>query len=842
MWHLHFVYVAFSTVLKLIAVVVPGMMIASSFKDLIHTLEGFSYITLRICLSCMLFSNLCGDISLTLLNTYGWAVVMSLVPMIFGVVTSVLLKGLLPKERQVLLVLGSTFQNGLEVPLSVVSSIKGIKWLDGPAIRICEQYVFVYNLTCALGLWSVGSTMIKFYKDKRLHEVQDALEEKDFHQQNLELMKGDAGITKSEELTLSNKAFSKELGENHEDDHEKNHPHDHSGQRGMLSQSSSINTAPPPSTVSRLHFQRNLSPIDTTAEGFLWSRGSPGSSLCQTPCGETLARLVSNDCLPKVGRSPSETPTVDSAHSLQQNLDWYRPSRRRARPISVKKFNEKIAFGGSVTELHDSEETSTRSKTRRRPKRASAIQSAKLTEWMQTELSDRATPLQLPHDFSGRSSSTCSPSSPFPPSTIPLKSWERETTISITLVSPRNSGEEGKNKIWHKSKNEDCGSIPRHVSFSADHLCWNKSGGIDHNLAFAPTATFHAENVRPVEEQELSVPYSEKRGEGEEPALRGTPSDIQRNRSNRNGEGASQRTSTSVSLWHDKMYGTLRTIDKDGPLSPDFSLHSSLETGPAISNIIMASTEFASTADLEIHLRDRPLKDRVCHIWSLVKTVLQTPPIILSIIGIFVALVPPLRWLSRTPFGSSIVEAARLMGKGCVPLQLLTLGLTISPTNLRTDPDLGILPDPNDTTEKEEDECEIGWPCLQTDRHASFAIIYSVPFKLFWFVRRNWKRLPPDIRLSILCLSIRLLLLPAWSLLLVHYLLQAGLMPSDKLFVFSICIGVSSPSAVNASLVCTMHRYYHRPFAKMIFFMYCFAAITYTFWISVSITYANHMN
>lgn len=851
MWHVHFVYVAFSTVLKLVAVVIPGMVVASSFKDLIHTLEGFSYITLRICLSCMLFSNLCGDISLSLLSTYGWAVVMSLVPMVFGVVTSIILRKLLPKERQVLLVLGSTFQNGLEVPLSVVSNIKGIKWLDDAGIRICQQYVFVYNLTCAIGLWSIGSTMIKFYKDKHLQEIQDAMEERQFRQGNLEVMRTVSEIFTSNEPNQAVTSHTREAEDIHGKRDGKSNECEIEEREKMPALSASINNMQPIPSVFRARYRENLAPIDTTDERLLSTGENAESSFLHTSAGETLVRLRSNDGSPESeGGTLYETPVGDPARALQQNLEWYRPSRRRARPISMKKFKKKLEFSSSATTPLDAEErkdSSRAARSRAKSSSPSVMRRNRSAGLAQTSVPQRETSLLLPYGFSTALFHHSSSGSSSPQANVPLPSWDVDYPVSHPSLSKRLGDGDKEKQISTERNDAACNGIitVRHVSFSDIPPWKDTSEGIQvqQSFGFGSGITFRAENLLPPGQSDSTISYSlAKYPEIGNVVPKEVLSGHEGKKHDADEEGRNKVLSESLSLWDEKVRGTPGYSGNDGPCFMEFLEHSCDGISPRMDNIVIATTQLSSTTDLEMHLRDRPLKDRFCHAWSHIKFVLQTPPIILSIIGIIVALFPPLRWFSRTFFGASIVEAVRLVGKGCVPLQLLTLGLTISPANLRTDPDLGLRPDPNEILEKEDDQSKSELSRAPADDRLSFSFIYSLPYRLFRFARKGWISIPADVRLSILCLSLRLLLLPAWSLLLVHYLVQTGVMPSDKLFVFSICIGVSSPSAVNASLVCTMHRYYHRPFAKMIFFMYCAAAITYTFWISVSITYANHMD
>ncbi|CAD2217555.1 hypothetical protein ADEAN_000503300 [Angomonas deanei] len=113
---------------------------------------------------------------------------------------------------------------------------------------------------------------------------------------------------------------------------------------------------------------------------------------------------------------------------------------------------------------------------------------------------------------------------------------------------------------------------------------------------------------------------------------------------------------------------------------------------------------------------------------------------------------------------------------------------------------------------------------------------------IFAGLLQKWKSLSNATRFGFLCIFLRLLLLPAISFLIVYGLLKAGILPSDPSFVISILIGISSPAAVNGSLICTMHGYFATQYARMIFLMYCLAVLSSALWLTISVYYAGLLN
>lgn len=839
MINLQFLAVSFATVTKLVAAVIPGMVVASFFKDLTHTLEGFSYITLRICLSCMLFSNLCRDISLNFLSTYFWAVIMSLIPMMLGVFSSLALGKLLPKESRILLILGSTFQNGLEVPLSVVTSMKGIDWLDERGVEICQQYVFLYNLTCAIGLWSSGSTMIKHYKDKRLKEIQDALEKESFRQGSPETMKAVAELVKQSESFL----LAEEKGKDPQNRNEgEANEHEEVEEPAKSPTFLSPTIVAPTTSVFRPRRLPNLSPIDTGVEHLLYTGEKVGLSIHQSLNGEVLTRedswrSVSFQREASFVRSPLGGPCL----TAEENLISYRPRRRRERSINVKKYDKLMEEKSRMSALSAAEDdTPLRSRDQGRTETAKSSRKTKSAGWPPKTVVENESPLASPYDSMKISLTAFNARFSSPQVTPSIKNWESNVSHSMSWRNLRR--EDGKLQITQRQEKEEELAYMLHPrSSSDDHFSVHNADDEEITVALGSNATLRIGsdtlkgNLLP-NDSSLVANYSEvisTQVVSCETGSQHQSTDVR--------EDKKRCFSAFFPHQPDEVRDSSERISEKKLGNTDSLRFSTDFFAFKDANTVVATVEFPSAEDVEMRWRDRPLKSQLLHVWSMIKFVLLTPPITLSIIGIFVALVPPLRWLSNTTAGTSLVEATRLVGKGCVPFQLLTLGLTISPANLRVDSDPRLEHNFHSLTEKEHTRNESDSQYSQAKSSFS-ASIFSVLRKPFCSILEFWQRISANVQLIVLCLSLRLVLLPALALFIVHWLVKTGVMPSDKLFVFSICIGVSSPAAVNASLVCTMHGYYHRQFAKLIFFMYCFAAVTYTFWISASISYANHMD
>ncbi|CAD2217554.1 hypothetical protein ADEAN_000503200 [Angomonas deanei] len=315
-------YTAISTVFKVVAAVVVGMVLSPFLNDREASEKGLSFIALRVLLPSMLFGNLTLDISLSLLREYYWAIVMSLVPQILGVIFAVAVRKSIDKEWRVLLVLGSTFQNGLVFPLSIVTNIKGVSWLDREAVARCEQYVFLYNLTCALGLWSIGNVMVKFHKDKLVARLRDLEEERLYLDKQRERT-----VRKHLRGALSDRKTRRRSCRRRE--------------RPTTSAISDINTLAAVLDTNTSN-EKVMEKLEQEVESSFSSVTSEESDSTSDVARSTQSAPPSLD-----GEGEEEAP-----ESLAQlHRYWYRPVRRHARPISMEKFNQLFSGEGEEAVL-----------------------------------------------------------------------------------------------------------------------------------------------------------------------------------------------------------------------------------------------------------------------------------------------------------------------------------------------------------------------------------------------------------------------------------------------------------------------------------------------------------
>ncbi|KAG5481210.1 hypothetical protein CUR178_06442 [Leishmania enriettii] len=162
-----------TTVGKIMLCAIAGIIVSRNFSHPEETLEGLSYIAMRVFLPCLLFANLCLSVTWEELGKYYWAPLFALLSMGLGFLSSMLVRIFLTKEYRVIAVLASTFQNGLAFPVSVLLNLKGIDWFTGAAVVDAQSYVFLYNVICSIGLWVVGDPMVEHAKKKEVRSVED---------------------------------------------------------------------------------------------------------------------------------------------------------------------------------------------------------------------------------------------------------------------------------------------------------------------------------------------------------------------------------------------------------------------------------------------------------------------------------------------------------------------------------------------------------------------------------------------------------------------------------------------------------------------------------------------
>lgn len=178
--------------------------------------------------------------------------------------------------------------------------------------------------------------------------------------------------------------------------------------------------------------------------------------------------------------------------------------------------------------------------------------------------------------------------------------------------------------------------------------------------------------------------------------------------------------------------------------------------------------------------------------------------VVASIVGFLVPIISPLNWGAKSMAGQIIVDAFALIGGGAIPMQLLVLGGSISPTSNRATQDIG---SPENSPIKEKKN---SWASALQSQEILFIV-------------------------SSIC--IRSIFTPAVMFLVIHALSRLAIVPSDRVFLLSMLVATSAPSAINSSIICVMHDYHAREFARMIFIVYVTAFFFSTVWLSIYIMY-----
>lgn len=166
-----------TTVGKVMLCSVAGMVVCRKFTERQKSEKGLSFISMKIFLPCLLFSNLCLSVTWDQLAKFYWAPVLSTLPILLGFLSTFVLQFLIPHDYRYVLLLGCTFQNGLTFPISVLINLKGISWFDDAAIVDAQSYIFLYNIICSIGLWAIGDPMIAWAKAKEVEDAELAQEQ-----------------------------------------------------------------------------------------------------------------------------------------------------------------------------------------------------------------------------------------------------------------------------------------------------------------------------------------------------------------------------------------------------------------------------------------------------------------------------------------------------------------------------------------------------------------------------------------------------------------------------------------------------------------------------------------
>lgn len=883
----NYLYISATTAFKLITAVLTGFGLASYLSSPKESQTGFSYITLRVCLSSMLFANLCLDVSPSLLREYYWAVIMSLVPMVLGATFSLLLRRLVPEEWRVLLVLGSTFQNGLVFPLSVVSSIKGVAWLGEEEIRHCQQYVFLYNLTCALGLWSIGNAMVRHFKQKLILKQEDELMEAQYQQLALVQEQSETKRRRRSSSTARKKVTPSSPSEVSAATRDKAPPLSPSAVNSVNVSAvamPSMTSAPPPRTGAGTAGPPHASASTLTIELPNTRQQREGDDGGNNGEGEhndgddNEGEGPLPGVLSATGRAGTlvSSPSVLTTRSASESLTWYRPPLHKNRPISVTKF-ERFMHAREAVGSTSSAPVLLRGESALYSKQSTSSATRSMPQWVSEypEDEDGAASAATYSRSSSASSSTpnraeVSQTAPALPGggarTPTATSCDAATPVRAQTAQTQRSRSPQKHTepVPHKD--------PRHPREAQEH-------------PHSPHYRHHrAHDVR-VESNELSEDVLGAMNAISAAAAAGAYS---------SSAGVTVSASTNVGFGGD---------------AHDAAGQPSLSTGSR-----RLTSADSATMDVDLHLRDRPLEYRVRRALRITYDAICTPPVWMTLLAIFISLTPPLRWCAETLAGQTILHGIALVGTACVPLQLLTLGITLStsrgvpdrpvrdqatapilmpvmaayvspppapappvppskpqpemPRKVKQDPEAPIQYRPSDllnaqpafdifaegttsqgqanttTTDSTSDTVAARSTTMADDitvvvaeqRHTHL----PVPGWLA-AVQRRWNSIPVFTRFSALVLFLRLLFLPALCIGLVDVLVRLRIMPHDRPFVISILIGVSAPAAVNSALVCTMNQYHSEQYARMILMMYAVASVTSTLWLAVSITYAGSL-
>ena len=155
---------------------------------------------------------------------------------------------------------------------------------------------------------------------------------------------------------------------------------------------------------------------------------------------------------------------------------------------------------------------------------------------------------------------------------------------------------------------------------------------------------------------------------------------------------------------------------------------------------------------------------------------LLSPPLKATLWGVLIALIPVLQWLCVHPPISVLLGGAASIGEGNVPLTLLLLGCNLLP--------------PSGSPDKV--------------RHV------------------------PVVMYVVVCI-VRFVISPAVVVGVLHYF------AASRTLQLVVIIEAMSPSAINISVQCTLHKYKAIEYTKVIFVEYVFSILSTTVWLSVAL-------
>lgn len=232
-----------ATVGKVLLCAVVGMFASRFFGHPKHSEKGFTYISVRVLLPLLLFSNLCLTVTWSTLKLYYWALILAFFPIIIGFAGSCLCRFFLNRTYTGMLILGCTFQNGLTFPVSVLMNLKGISWFGPAEMEIGCAHIFLYNIICSIGLWAIGEPVIKYFKRM------EVLEETEISERERRMQLAAARKEENQAMECSGKVVRYPYSECHE--------------QGDSATDTSIRISSPASPREQFTWYRPADPLDT---------------------------------------------------------------------------------------------------------------------------------------------------------------------------------------------------------------------------------------------------------------------------------------------------------------------------------------------------------------------------------------------------------------------------------------------------------------------------------------------------------------------------------------------------------------------------------------------------
>ncbi|CUG20195.1 membrane transporter, putative [Bodo saltans] len=153
-------------------------------------------------------------------------------------------------------------------------------------------------------------------------------------------------------------------------------------------------------------------------------------------------------------------------------------------------------------------------------------------------------------------------------------------------------------------------------------------------------------------------------------------------------------------------------------------------------------------------------------------------PIVGSVLGIIIALVPGLQWFFHTPPFQVVIGGIGLIGAGCVPVSLLLMGANLTAGGVK--------------------------PLLKIDPR--FLLVGTIA---------------------------KTMVLPAINIGLFFLCDYVGLLPEDRVIRIAVWVEIISPSPVMATVICRLEDYMAECATGLLLVQYIVATFTTTMWLSI---------